>query len=283
MHINRNLRRNGGIRVPSPLHAFQHSCSCFSLFPLLLASPFCLADHFNNCFKGTIFLSTVSSNFSFLLPHLSFYFFLCFLTGYAPHPTAGAIAPKHALQICLFLPIIFAPAKAPMTFELSSFFPAEVLTSKEAFLLSLPFSYFTAAFSMSLSLFSTTNTTTSKLPLCFSSSNLSQDSPHWISHEDPCKDHKTRRNPCQSDEICISSTCADSNSPFEPPVSIMDYAVRMVSCKDDKLSTDSCRENKSQKGSPGASYYTEASKCRDKYIQPLQDKEAQQNVAVWLI
>lgn len=176
------------------------------------------------------------------------------------HLAAGAISPKHALQICLFFPVIFAPAPAPVIFELSSFFLAEVLTSRAALLLSLPFSCFTAAFSMSLPLFSTTNTTTSKLPLCFLSSSLSWDSPHWISHKDPCKDHRTPRNPCQSDEICIGPTCADSDSPFEPPTSIMNSAVHMVSCKDDKLSTGSCRGNKSRKGSLGASHYMEASK-----------------------
>lgn len=165
--------------------------------------------------------------------------------------------PKCTLQICLFVSIIFAPAKAPVIFELGSLFPAEVLTSQVALLLSLPFSYFTASFSMSLSLFSTTNTTPSKLPLSFLSSNLSWDSPHWISHKEPCKDHKTCRNPCQSAEICIGCTCTDSDSPCEPPVSIMNSAVHMVSCKDDKLSTDSCRENRSWKASPGASHYTE--------------------------
>lgn len=146
-----------------------------------------------------------------------------------------------------------------MTFKLSSSFPAEVLTSKEVFLLSLLFSYFTASFSMSLSLFSTTKTTPSKLPLCLSSSNISRDSPHWISHKEPCNHHKTHRNPCQSDEKCIVCTCADSGSTFEPLTSIVNSAVHVVSCKDSKLSTDSCRENKSWKGSPGASHYTEAS------------------------
>ena len=160
-------------------------CMHFSIaVPVFLFSPFfwlllsALLTILITVLRVLFFSALFPANFSFLLPHLSFYFFLYCLTGYAPHPTAGAIAPKHALQICLFLPIIFAPAKAPMIFELSSFFPAKVLTSKEAFLLSLPFSHFTAAFSMSLSLFSTTNTTTSKLPLCFSSSNLSRDSPH---------------------------------------------------------------------------------------------------------
>lgn len=113
------------------------------------------------------FSALFPATFPFLLPHLSFYFFLYSLTGYTPHPTTGPISLKLTLHICLFLPIIFALAKTPVISELSSFFPAEVLTSKEAFLLSLPFYHFTATFSVSLSLFSTTNTTISKLPLCF--------------------------------------------------------------------------------------------------------------------
>lgn len=170
------------------------------------------------------------------------------------------ISPEQALGICLFYPVFFAPAKSLMFFELSSFFSAEVLTLEEALLISSPCSYFTTSFSMSLSLFSTTIATFTKLPLCFSSSNPSLDSPHWISQKDPCKDHKTCRNPCQSDEICMGSICTDSDSPFKPPVSVMNSVAHMASCKDDKLSMDSHRENKSQKGSPGASYYTEASK-----------------------
>lgn len=258
--LTENWEEIRGITDISPLHAFQHSCSCFSLSPLLSASPFCIADHFNNCFKGVIFLSTVYNKL--LLCHI--YLFISSsivsLVSYTPHPTAGAISPKYTLQFFLFLPIIFAPAKAPMIFELGSFFLAEVLASQEILLPPLLFSYFTASYSVSLSLFSTTSITTSKLPLCFLSSNLSQDSPHWISQEDPCKDHKIHRKPCQSDEICIGPTCTGSDSPFKPPVSIMNSAVHMVSCKDNKPSMDSHRENKSWKGSPGASHYPEASK-----------------------
>lgn len=147
-----------------------------------------------------------------------------------------------------------------MIFKLSSSFPAENLTSKEAFLLSLLFSYFTASFSMSLSLFSTTKTSPSKLFLCLLSSSISRDSPHWISHKECCNNHKTHRNPCHSDEKCIGSTCAESGSTFEPLKSVVNSAVHVVSCKDSKLSTESCRENKNWKGSPGASHCTEASK-----------------------
>lgn len=240
---------------------FSIAVLVFLFPPLLSASPFCLADHFNNYFKGVIFLSTVYSKLFLCHIYISISIssFIVSLVSYTSHPTAGVISPKYALPFFLFLPIIFAPAKAPVIFELSSFFLAEVLTSQEV-LLSLSFSYFTASFSVSLSLFSTTCTTTSKLPLCFLSSNLSWDSPHWISHEDPCDDHKIHRKPCQSDEICIGSTCTDSDSPFKPPMSIMNSAVHTVSCKDNKPSMDSHRENKSWKGSPGASHYTEASK-----------------------
>lgn len=212
------------------------------------------------CIKSVIFLSTVSRKHLFPFATFFFSFFLYCLTGYTPHHTTGAVSPKYTLQICLFLLIIFAPAKAPMTFKLSSSFPAENLTSKEAFLLSLFFSYFTACFSMSLSLFSTTKTTPSKVPLCLFSSSISRDSPHWISHKERCNNHETPRNPCHSDEKCIGTTCAESGSTIEPLTSIVNSAAHVVSSKDSKLSTDSCRENKSWKGSPGASHCTEASK-----------------------
>lgn len=66
--------------------------------------------------------------------------------------------------------------------------------------------------------------------------------------------------PANSDEKCIGSTCAESGSTIELLMSIVNSAAHVVSCKDSKLSTDSCRENKSWKGSPGASHCTEASK-----------------------
>lgn len=72
---------------------------------------------------------------------------LIFSGGYTPHPTTGALSPKCAVQICLPLSIISAPAIAQMIFELRSLFPAEVLISQEA-VLSLPFSYFTASLSV---------------------------------------------------------------------------------------------------------------------------------------
>lgn len=124
----------------------------FFSFPTLFGFSFSPCWQFY-CFKDVIFLSTVSRKHWFPFATFFFYFFLYCLTGYTPQHTTGAVSPKDTLQICLFLLIIFAPAKAPMTFKLSSFFPAENLTSKEAFLLSLLFSYFTASLSMSLSLF----------------------------------------------------------------------------------------------------------------------------------
>lgn len=123
------------------------------------------------------FSALFPGNIYFLLPHFSFIsFFIVSLVTCLAIPLRQS--PKYTLQICLFLLIIFAPAKAPMTFRMSASFPAENLTSEEDFLLSLFFSYFTASFSMSLSLFPTTKTTPSKLPLCLSSSNISRYSPH---------------------------------------------------------------------------------------------------------
>lgn len=120
------------------------------------------------------FSALFPGNICFLLPHFSFISF--FVVSLVAHLTITLrqCPSKNTLQICLFLLIIFAPAKAPMTFKLSSSFPAENLTSKEAFLLSLFFSYFTASFSMStISLSHNQNN-----PLCLSSSKISCDCPH---------------------------------------------------------------------------------------------------------
>lgn len=251
MYIYWNLGRNRGIRVHFLPWVFQHNCSYFSFF----FSP--SFGFFLSCWPCLIIVLSIlfsqhQQSFHFPLAHLSFLPLSHYQLLHTSSCYWGNIPPTSTWRF-LVLPHFVAPAKAPVFFEHNSFFFVESLPSEEV-LISSSLLLFQCH-----SLFSTTNKISTKLSLCFSFSNPSWDSPHCISHKEPCKDHKTCRNPCQTDEICIGSTCTDSDSPFKPPVSVMNSDVHMASCKDDKLSMDSHRENKSQNGSPGASHYTEAS------------------------
>lgn len=238
---------------PLPWVCFSITVLILPFFsPLLLAS-FCLADLFNNCFEHPVFSAPAKFSFpfgtSFLLtsPSLSLATHLTLLLG------------QYSLNKHLVFPYsspFCCSSQNPSVLWAQLLLLCRILTLRRG----SSYLFFSSLLLLQCHyLSSTTNTITTKLSLCFLFSNPSRDSPHCISPKEPCKDHKTCRTPCQSDEICIGSTCTDSDSPFKPPVSVMNSDVHMASCKDDKLSMDSHRENKSQNGSPGALHYTEAS------------------------
>lgn len=203
------------------------------------------------------FPHTVSSNI--LFPFATSFFLCLYCLWFHTSPCCWSNIPQTHTSDLLTLPLYVCSNQSPVVFEHRSLFPEEVSRSQEALVLFLHVSYFTAFQCHCLSFHHQHNhlkagPILSCLPICSETLLIE------FLIKIPAKITRPIEDPCWSDEICISFTCADSDSCFEPPVSVVNSAVHTVSCKANKLSTESHRENRSWEGSPGASHYTEASK-----------------------
>lgn len=138
----------GELEPSLPCRHFSIAILVFLLFPLFWLLLSALLTILMTNLRVLVFLVLFPANFSFPLPHVRFYFCLDFLWRLHTSPYYWGFNP----QMCttnLLIPLHYH-CFSRMIFELRSLFLAEVLISREA-LLSLPFSYFTASFSMSFS------------------------------------------------------------------------------------------------------------------------------------